>query len=78
MAIAGSIIFHHFALWAKYKEAGRTEQKFDVGKYVPGHQQKIIMPKKEEEEDAPQMQDDDDFVDLDALAEEVDQADDEG
>jgi len=43
VAIAGSIIFHHFALWAKYKEAPRTEQKFDVGEYMPGATTKIII-----------------------------------
>jgi hypothetical protein len=33
VAIAGSIIFHHFALWANYQEAGREGFKFDVGHY---------------------------------------------
>ena len=32
VAIAGSIIFHHFALWAKFPEAGRHGEKFDVEK----------------------------------------------
>ena len=30
VAIAGSIVFHHFALWADYNEHGRTGEKFDV------------------------------------------------
>jgi len=29
VAIAGSIIFHHFALWAGYKEQKRVGFKFD-------------------------------------------------
>lgn len=36
VAIAGSIIFHHFALWAQYKEASRDGYKFDVGYYQHG------------------------------------------
>ena len=48
VAIAGSIIFHHFALWAQYEEAGRTEQKFDVGQYQPGAQTKIIIHDRKE------------------------------
>ena len=43
VAIAGSIIFHHFALWAKYPEAGREGQKFEVGTYIPGAQTKVIL-----------------------------------
>ena len=35
VAIAGSIIFHHFALYAQYPEAGREGQKFDTGEYKP-------------------------------------------
>jgi len=30
VAIAGSIIFHHFGVWAKYKEAEYTNEKYDV------------------------------------------------
>ena len=30
VAIASSIIFHHFALWAGYEEAGREGEKFSV------------------------------------------------
>ena len=33
VAIAGSIIFHHFALYAKYPEAGREGQKYTTGEY---------------------------------------------
>ena len=33
VAIAGSIIFHHFALWAQFKESSREGEKFDVGYY---------------------------------------------
>ena len=33
VAIAGSIIFHHFAMWAKYKESSREGQKYDVKYY---------------------------------------------
>ena len=36
VAIAGSIIFHHFAMYAKYPEAGRQGEKFEVGEYVAG------------------------------------------
>ena len=43
VAIAGSIIFHHFALWAKFEEAGRTGQKFEVGAYVPGSTTKRVV-----------------------------------
>lgn len=32
VAIAGSIIFHHFALWAGYKEADYTNEKYNVMK----------------------------------------------
>ena len=32
VAIAGSIIFHHFALWAEYKEAAFTNEKYDVSR----------------------------------------------
>ena len=42
VAIAGSIIFHHFAIYANYPEAGRTGEKFDVGEYVPGSSTKRI------------------------------------
>merc|ERR1711971_1542037 len=30
VAVAGSIVLQHFAVWAKYEEAGRTGEKFDV------------------------------------------------
>ena len=30
VAIAGSIIFHHFGVWANYKEAEFTNEKFNV------------------------------------------------
>jgi tRNA G18 (ribose-2'-O)-methylase SpoU len=30
VAIAGSIIFHHFGVWAGYKEATFTDEKYDV------------------------------------------------
>jgi tRNA G18 (ribose-2'-O)-methylase SpoU len=30
VAIAGSIIFHHFGLWANYKEAEYTDEKYNV------------------------------------------------
>ena len=30
MAIAGSIIFHHFGVWANYTEAEFTDEKYDV------------------------------------------------
>lgn len=43
VAIAGSIIFQHFALWAKYKEANREGQKFDVAFYQPGSLPRILM-----------------------------------
>lgn len=32
VAIAGSIIFHHFALWANYKEAHYINEKYEVVK----------------------------------------------
>jgi tRNA G18 (ribose-2'-O)-methylase SpoU len=32
VAIAGSIIFHHFGIWAGYTEADYTQEKYDVGK----------------------------------------------
>ena len=44
VAIAGSIIFHHFAMYAKYPEAGRSGEKFEVGEYVAGSDStRIIM-----------------------------------
>ena len=30
VAVAGSLIFHHFALWANYKEAEYTDEKYNV------------------------------------------------
>eukprot|EP01134_Creolimax_fragrantissima_P002667 CFRG2667T1 len=30
VCVAGSIVFHHFCLWAKYKEMTVTDAKFDV------------------------------------------------
>lgn len=30
VAIAASIVFHHFAVWANYQEASFTEEKYDV------------------------------------------------
>ena len=35
VAIAASIIFHHFGVWANYKEATFTSSKFDV-QYIKG------------------------------------------
>ena len=34
VAIAGSIIFHHFAVWADYKEAEFTDEKYDVKRVI--------------------------------------------
>ncbi|EEA06490.1 RNA methyltransferase, TrmH family protein [Cryptosporidium muris RN66] len=34
VAIAGSILFHHFALWAKFDESHRTGQKYTLGEYL--------------------------------------------
>ena len=42
VAIAGSIIFHHFALYAAYPESGRTGEKFNVPDYVPSSETKRI------------------------------------
>jgi tRNA C32,U32 (ribose-2'-O)-methylase TrmJ len=44
VAIAGSIIFHHWAMWAQYTEAPRTDQKYDVKYYQQGTMPRIIMP----------------------------------
>jgi tRNA G18 (ribose-2'-O)-methylase SpoU len=35
VAIAGSIIFHHFAVWANYQEANFTNEKYDVLRREP-------------------------------------------
>ena len=43
VAIAGSIIFHHFALYAKYPEAGRAGQKFTIGEYRTSNEQRRIV-----------------------------------
>ncbi len=34
VACAGSIIFHHFALWAKYEETKVIDEKFEVDKMI--------------------------------------------
>ena len=31
VSVAASIVLHHFALWAGYRERGRHGEKFDVG-----------------------------------------------
>lgn len=43
VAIAGSIIFHHFGIWAGYQEASRTGEKFDVGHYKTGEDSKRLI-----------------------------------
>ena len=48
VAIAGSIIFHHWALWAQYEEASREGQKYDVTFVQAGTMPKIIMPKEKD------------------------------
>ena len=54
VAIAGSIIFHHFALWAQYAEAGREGEKFNVGESVSVNQQKRILMQEDNTESAMQ------------------------
>ena len=52
VAIAGSIIFHHFAIYAKYQEAGRQGEKFDVSYYEQGKDTKRIIMGDGQQEDA--------------------------
>lgn len=35
VAVAASIVLHHFAVWAGYAERSRTGAKFDVGARQP-------------------------------------------
>ena len=43
VAIAGSIIFHHWALFAQYPEAGREGQKYNTNYYKSGIETKRII-----------------------------------
>lgn len=47
VAIAGSIIFHHFAVWAEYKEANFTDEKYDVKfREIPYLENKEVVPEE--------------------------------
>ena len=43
MAIAGSIIFHHFALWAGYKEHSREGYKYELEKDYKTDENKTVV-----------------------------------
>ena len=42
MAIAGSIIFHHFGLWAGYSEHSREGYKYEITNYK-GEEEKSVV-----------------------------------
>ena len=51
VAIAGSIIFHHFALWAGYTEHGREGYKYEVSNYKTEEEKSIVQYIKFDEND---------------------------
>ena len=51
VAIAGSIIFHHFALWAGYSEHGREGYKYEVSNYKKEEEKSIVQYIKFDEND---------------------------